>query len=76
MSGFCKSGHISWHRIGGSVPAKSIESDSGQLTIFRVTPEDQGKYYCMAILYGHCSNSNYATVIVDGKKIIQLLTKG
>ena len=65
-----------WHRIGGSIPAKSIESDSGQLTIPRVAPEDQGEYYCTAILLGHCAESNYATVTVDGKKIIPLSKLG
>ena len=61
-----------WHRIGGNIPAKSIESDSGQLTIPRVVPEDEGKYYCTAIWHGHCAESNRATVTVDGKKIIPL----
>ena len=56
-----------WHRFGGSIPTGSIESDSGQLTIPRVAPEDQGKYYCMGIQLGHCAESNHATVTVDGK---------
>ena len=56
-----------WHRFGGSIPAKSIESDSGQLTIPRVAPEDEGEYYCTAIQHGHCAESNHATVTVDGK---------
>ena len=58
-----------WHRVGGSIPARSIEFDSGQLTIPRVAPEDHGKYYCTANQFGHCAESNHATVTVDGKKI-------
>ena len=70
----CVSGSIypqtyQWHRFGGNVPAKSIGADSAQLTIPEVVPEDQGKYFCMAVLYGHCAESNHVTVTVDGKKI-------
>ena len=61
-----------WHRVGGNIPSKSIESDSGQLNIPRVVPEDEGKYYCTAIQHGHCAESNRGTVTVDGKKIIPL----
>ena len=71
----CVSGSIypqityQWHRFGGNVPGKSIGADSAQLTIPEVVPEDQGKYFCMAVLYGHCAESNHVTVTVDGKKI-------
>ena len=58
-----------WHRFGGIVPAKSIGTDSARLTIPEVVPEDQGKYFCTAMQFGHCAESNNATVTVDGKKI-------
>ena len=65
-----------WHRVGGSIPTRSIGSGTGQLTVPRVAPEDQGKYYCTATMLGHCAESNYATVTVDGKKIIPLSKLG
>ena len=58
-----------WHRFGGNVPAKSIGTDSAQLTIPKFVPEDQGKYFCTAVLHGHCAESNHATVTANGKKI-------
>ena len=58
-----------WHRFGGDIPAKSIGTNSSQLIIPEVVPEDQGKYFCTAVGYGHCAESNNATVTVEGKKI-------
>ena len=57
-----------WHRVGGSIPEKSIGNESRELTIPRVVPEDEGLYYCMGFHFGHCAVSNNATVIVDGEK--------
>ena len=58
-----------WHRFDGNVPAKSIGTNSAQLTIPEVVPEDQGKYFCTAVLLGHCAESMNATVTVEGKNI-------
>ena len=58
-----------WHRSGGTIPAKSMGSDSQQLTIPRVIPADQGEYYCIATVFGHCAVSDHAKVMVDGEKI-------
>ena len=58
-----------WHRFGGIIPAKSIGINSAQLTIPEVVPEDQGKYFCTAMQFDHCAESNHSTVTVEGKKI-------
>ena len=57
-----------WHRVGGSIPKKSIGNESQELTIPRVVPEDEGLYYCASFQFGHCAVSNNATVMVDGEK--------
>ena len=58
----------SWHRVDGDIPPHSSGQNSSFLTIHRVTPADEGKYYCMATQYGHCARSNNITMIVTGKK--------
>ena len=58
-----------WHRSDGDIPMKSIGINSQQLTIPRVIPPDQGEYYCIGTLFGHCAVSNHAKVTVDGEKI-------
>ena len=62
----------SWHRVGGSVPSKSSGQNSNRLTIPRVVPADEGKYYCLAKSYRHCAKSNKAVVTVYGKKCINV----
>ena len=63
-----------WHRSGGDIPMKSMGNGSQQLTIPRVVPSDQGEYYCVATLFGHCAVSNQAKVVVDGEKILYCYT--
>ena len=58
----------SWHRVDGDIPPHSSGQNSSILTIHRITPADEGKYYCMATQFGHCAKSNNITVIVTGKK--------
>ena len=58
----------SWHRVDGDIPPRSSGQNSSRLTIHRITPADEGKYYCMATQYGHCARSNNITMIVTGKK--------
>ena len=59
----------SWHRVNGDVPSHSSGQDSTTLTIHRIFLADEGEYYCMAELFGHCARSNNVTVIVEGKKL-------
>ena len=58
----------SWHRVDGDIPPRSSGQNSSILTIHRITPADEGEYYCMATKFGHCAKSNNITVIVKGKK--------
>ena len=62
----------SWHRIGGSVPSRSHGHSSGTLFIPRVTPHDEGTYYCVATKMGVVVESNRATVRVDGKETLYI----
>ena len=58
----------SWHRVDGNIPPHSSGQNSSILTIHRITPADEGEYYCMVAWFGHCAKSNNITVIVTGKK--------
>ena len=60
----------SWHRVDGNIPSGSSGQNSARLTIHRIHPEDEGNYYCIARLFGHCAISNNVMVIVRGKKMI------
>ena len=57
----------SWHRDGGSVPSRSRGQNSNTLTIPKVTPPDEGMYYCKAGKEEISVESNRATVRVDGE---------
>ena len=62
-----------WYRVDGDLPQRAIGKRSigtkpAKLTIPSVVPEDEGKYYCMAEKYGHCSESNKIILIVDGER--------
>ena len=65
----------SWHRVGGSVPSRSIGQDSNILTILRVIPFDLGEYYCVAKWEGITVESNKAVIRVEGKIFIIVITK-
>ena len=58
----------SWHRVGGSVPSKSIGQNNGTLTIPRIIPYDNGMYYCVAKKEEISVESNEALVKVNGEK--------
>ena len=60
----------SWHRVDDDVPSHSSGQNTNRLTIRRVLPADDGQYYCMAKLFGHCAVSNNVTVTVEGKKMV------
>lgn len=55
-----------WHRINGIVPLDATGQNTNRLTLHKVVPADQGLYYCMGSVYGHCGVSNNVMVIVKG----------
>ena len=57
----------SWHRVDGDLPPGSLGQNSNTLTIYGVTPHDEGMYYCMASKERIRVESNRATVNVDGR---------
>ena len=59
----------SWHRVDGDVPSHSSGQNTNRFTIHRAVPADEGQYYCMAMLFGHCAVSNNVMVTVEGKKM-------
>ena len=59
----------SWHRVDGSVSPRSIGQDNSTLTIPRVTPYDEGMYYCIAIKEEITVESNKARLNVNGKEL-------
>ena len=56
----------SWHRVGGSVPSRSIGQNSNILSIPRATPSDIGVYYCTAERQGISIKSTEAVLRVNG----------
>ena len=61
----------SWHRVDGHLPSHhSHGRHNYTLTIHRVTPHDEGMYYCTAKKSGIRVKSNNALVQVDGKDCI------
>ena len=63
----------SWHRVDGHIPSRSLGQYSDTLTIHRVTPHDEGMYYCIASKSEISVQSNNASVQVDGKNAIPLI---
>ena len=62
----------SWHRVGSSVPSRSIGQNNNTLTIPEATPYDIGKYYCIAERQGISVQSSEAVLRVNGKKSYKL----
>ena len=59
----------SWHRVDGHIPSHSHGRHNDTFTIHRVTPHDQGTYYCVARKHGIIVKSTYALIEVDGKEL-------
>ena len=62
----------SWHRVGSSIPSKSIRKNN-TLIIPKAIPFDAGKYYCMAKRGRITVQSNDAIVGVDGEELNQIV---
>ena len=60
----------SWHRVDGHIPSHSKGQHNNTFTIHRVTPNNQGTYYCIANKHGIVVKSSDASVQVDGKNVI------
>ena len=58
----------SWHRVDGDIPAHSSGQNTSTLTLHRIVPADEGEYYCMGTMHGHCANSKTVNVRVNGKE--------
>ena len=58
----------SWHRVDGDIPSHSSGQNTSTLTIHRIVPADEGEYYCMGTLHGHCAKSDKVNVTVNGKE--------
>ena len=65
----------SWHRVDGHIPFHSHGRHNDTLTIHRVTPHDEGMYYCIANKSGISVQSNNASVQVDGKNYVRISLK-
>ena len=59
----------SWRRVDGHVPHHSQGRHNNTFTIHRITPYDEGKYYCVAKNYGITVRSESAIIEVDGKDL-------
>ena len=55
-----------WERQSGSIPSSATGVNTNTLTIINLTPEDAGNYRCVAINASGSSESNYATLTVNG----------
>ena len=59
----------SWHRVDGHIPSHSQGRHNDTFTIHRVTPHNEGTYYCVAKKHGIIVRSNDALIKVDGKEL-------
>ena len=57
----------SWHRVNGTIPSRSVGQNSNTFMIPRVTPHDEGAYYCMAEIENFSVESSKAVVRIDGE---------
>ena len=58
----------SWHRVNGNIPSHASGQNTNRLTISKVTPGDEGEYYCMATWFGNCATSDNVMVTVKSKE--------
>ena len=56
-----------WERKSSSIPSGATGVNTNTLTIINLTPEDAGNYRCVATNASGSSQSNYATLTVNGE---------
>jgi len=55
-----------WERLGDSIPSGATGVNTNTLTIINLTTGDAGNYRCIATNASGSSESNYATLTVNG----------
>ena len=56
-----------WERQNDVIPSDSTGVNTYTLTLINLQPEDAGNYRCVATNASGSSESNYASLIIDGK---------
>ena len=56
----------SWYRVDGRIPSHSQGRRSNAFTIHRITPDNEGTYYCVVKKHGIIARSNNAFIAVEG----------
>jgi len=59
-----------WERESGSIPSGATRVNTNTLTIINLTPEDAGNYRCVATNDSGSSESNYATLTINGRAMM------
>ena len=62
----------SWHRVDGHIPSHSQGRHNNTFTIHRITPDNEGAYYCVAKKHRIIARSNNAFIAVDGKEFFNV----
>ena len=63
----------SWHRVNGHIPSHSQGWHNNTFTIHRITPINEGAYYCVVKKHGIIARSNDAFIAVDGKEFLMYI---
>ena len=64
----------SWHHVDGLIPSNSQGRHNNTFTIHRITPDNEGTYYCVVKKHGIIARSNNAFIAVDGKEFFHNVT--
>ena len=58
----------SWHHVNGHIPSHSRGRHSNAFTIRKITPDNEGTYYCVVKKHRIIARSNNAFIAVEGKE--------